>query len=132
MEVLGNKFETSIKNAFNSFGEKLKELFIPKTDVFSQIKNELSDRFGIVEQCYTVIKGLFTDITDEAPVFTIELSKGQRLPIIDFTILEPYRPMLFLIQYCIYAFMFANWFIHFIPSMLAGIGAFGTGKGGEK
>lgn len=121
MEVLGSKFTTSISNAFDNFGEKLKSFFIPTFDPVKDLWAEFSSRFGFVEQCFTVVKGLFTDISDEAPVFAFNY-KDSTYNIIDFSVFEPYRPLLFMIQYTIYTYRFSDWTIKNIPSILEGLG----------
>lgn len=121
MEVLGEKFTGGISAGFNSFAEKLKEFFIPTFNPLTEFIDVISSRFGFLPQIVTILKGFFVDISDEAPIFAINF-KGKLINIIDFSVFEPYRPLLFTIQYSIYTYYFLNWLIKFIPRLLGGIG----------
>lgn len=121
METLGNKFATSINNGFDTFVEKLKTLFIPKFDCISQIKSEFDSRFGFVNQLGTIIKGFFTDISDDAPIFSINY-QGKDINIIDFTIFAPYRQTLEIITSVFLLWNLYWWLLKVIPSVIAGLG----------
>lgn len=120
------KIAESIQGFFITLGntiiEKLEYLFIPSGDnLFSDVKDIISEKFGIFNQLFDLASILIHyDFSEEPPDFNITLY-GHTITIVDWDLFAKYRPFIHGIIIFIAYYFFIQRLIKRIPQIIRGI-----------
>lgn len=110
------------KKIVELIGNLLSDLFVPKEDIFGNLKDNLQNKFSFTTQIQEIFENLLNDFNygDSVPSFTITYY-GETLNIIDFTPYLEYRSWLHAIILGISWFVFIRKTFYKIPGIIGGI-----------
>lgn len=110
------------KKLVELIGDLLNDLFVPKDDIFGNLKDNLQSKFYFTTQIQEIFENLLNDFNygDSVPSFTITYY-GKTLDIIDFSPYLEYRSWLHAIILGISWFVFIRKTFYKIPKIIGGI-----------
>ncbi len=113
----------AVGNIASAIGSILETLFIPEEiSNFEEIKEDISNKFPVIEQLGDIVGTLFDfDDTDTPPEFNVTLF-GVEVSIFSLSAFVAIRLLVRGVVILFAYIGFFKWLVHFMPSLLAGIG----------
>lgn len=117
-----NIIVNSINGLVDSWLQKMKDLWIPKDNPYSDLMFRFKEKFPIAEQISLVLTTLIVDTsTDTPPEFNITYM-GATANIMDFTAYAQYKTFVQMLIVGIAWFMFLRRLFKRLPSIIGGFG----------